>query len=71
MPGQPCDLGAALERTLRERVPEAVECSLLVRRPAALNTGGSHCRVKLPAKHYGRRKETVALSLEDEAVAVR
>jgi hypothetical protein len=65
--GQPRDLSATLKRALRERVSEAMERSLLQRRTWPLDTSCSHCWVKVPPQHDGRReKPTSVVSRKDE-----
>ena len=72
VPGEPRDLGAALERPLGERVPEAVERSLLQRRPHPWDAGARHGRVEVAAEHNGGSRNAVPCGArEDEAVAAR
>ena len=59
MTGEPCDLSAALERSLRERVPEAMKRPALQRRPHARNLRRGHRRVEVASEENRRRKEPV------------
>ena len=67
--GQPGDLGAALEGSLRERVPEAVEGPQLLGRPGALDSCSGHRRIELASKQVGGREKALRRGrVEDEVL---
>jgi len=67
--GEPGDLRAALESTLGERVPQAVERSSLLRRSDPWNVSPSHRRVEVASKDNRRCQESSAVeSRKDEAI---
>src|SRR5439155_6119416 len=61
----------ALERPLRKRVPEAVECPFLLRRPDPSNLRRSQCRVEVTSQHDGRRQEALTIRAGKNQVIVR
>ena len=73
MPGKPGDLGAALERSLRERVSKAVERSFLLCRSDPPDGSGGHRRVELASGvlRLGARRPEVAVALPPKSDARR